>query len=559
MLAATAGVSRQDIVKTVLILGGYGGFGGRLSHILVARGHHVLVAGRRLQEATRFCQTVENAAPVQADRNGDIADVLAQYKPDLVIDAAGPFQGSSYSLIEQCIAAAIPYLDLADSRHFVCGIGSLNEAARTAGIPVISGASSVPALSGAAIRNLASGSFRAEAVEMAISASNRATAGPSVSKAILSYVGKVIRIRRGGQWQTGYGWQDLRDVRFTMADGSGTGKRLVGLADVPDLDLVPRQFDTEPAVTFRAGTELTFQNRALWLASWAVRWGWINSLAPMVKLLLSLQNITRSLGSDVSAMKVELFGNENDQPCRKSWTLIARQGDGPQIPTFAAVLLVEKIVQGQAKVGAYDASKLLKLSEFQPLFDDHAIAHETQTAAPAASLYQKVMGPEFQKLPNSIQKLHSVIRDAGFHGQAKVTGGKNPLAKLAAKIFGFPSAGQHDLHVHIAADDKGETWVRSFSGKKFSSRLEKSGRHLIESFGPFQFRFDLPGTDKGLRMEMTGWKFWFVPLPLFLAPKSLASEWDEDGRFHFDVPIALPIIGLMVHYRGWLEPSRNEA
>ncbi len=559
MLAAAAGISRPDIVKTILILGGYGGFGGRLSHILIARGHHVLVAGRRFQRAARFCQTVKNTAPVQADRNGDIANVLAQHQPDLVIDAAGPFQGSSYALIEQCIAAAVPYLDLADSRDFVCGIGSLDEAATTAGIAIISGASSVPALSGAAIRNLISDGFRVEAVEMAISASNKATAGPSVSKAILSYVGKAIRIRRGGQWQTGYGWQDLRDVRFTIADGSGTGKRLAGLADVPDLDLVPRQFDTDPAVSFHAGTELAFQNRALWLASWAVRWGWIRSLEPMAKVLLSLQNITRSLGSDVSAMKVELFGYANDRPCRKSWTLIARQGDGPQIPTFAAVLLAEKIVQGQAKVGAYDASGLLQLSEFQPLFDGYAIAHETQTAAPVSSLYEKVMGPKFQKLPTSIQKLHSVIRDAGFHGEARVTGGKNPLAKLAAKIFGFPSAGQHDLHVHIAADEKGETWARSFSGKKFSSRLEKSGRHLTERFGPFQFRFDLPATDNGLRMEMSGWKFWFVSLPLFLAPKSPASEWDQDGRFHFDVPIALPIIGLMVHYRGWLEPSRNEA
>lgn len=555
MLAAEAGISRPDIVKTVLILGGYDGFGGRLSHILVARGHHVLVAGRRLQEATRFCQTVENATPVQADRNGDIANVLTQHQPDLVIDAAGPFQHSSYALVEQCIAAAIPYLDLADSRDFVCGIGSMNQAATAAGIPIISGASSVPALSGAAIRNLASDGFRVEAVEMAISASNKATAGPSVSKAILSYVGKAIKIRRGGQWQMGYGWQDLRDVRFTLTDGSGTGKRLVGLADVPDLDLVPGQFDTEPAVSFHAGTELTVQNRTLWLASWAVRWGWIDSLAPIAKLLLSLQHITRSLGSDVSAMKVELFGYTNEQPCRKSWTLIARQGDGPQIPTFAAVLLAEKIVQGQAKAGAYDASKLLQLSEFQPLFDGYAIAHETNTRAPAASLYQRIMRSEFQKLPASIQKLHSVIRDAGFHGKAQVTGGTNPLAKLAAKIFGFPSAGQHDLHVHIAVDDKGETWVRSFSGKKFSSRLEKSGHNLTERFGPFQFRFDMPTTDHGLRMEMFGWKFWFVPLPLFLAPKSLASEWDEDGRFHFDVPIALPVIGLMVHYRGWLEPS----
>ncbi|MGG6892910.1 DUF4166 domain-containing protein [Rhizobium sp. BR 315] len=37
-----------------------------------------------------------------------------------------------------------------------------------------------------------------------------------------------------------------------------------------------------------------------------------------------------------------------------------------------------------------------------------------------------------------------------------------------------------------------------------------------------------------------------------MAPRSTADEWAEDDRFHFDVSIALPLIGLVVHYRGWL-------
>jgi hypothetical protein len=41
-----------------------------------------------------------------------------------------------------------------------------------------------------------------------------------------------------------------------------------------------------------------------------------------------------------------------------------------------------------------------------------------------------------------------------------------------------------------------------------------------------------------------------------LAPRSDASEFTgPDGRFHFDVRISLPIGGLLVHYRGWLEPD----
>ncbi len=537
-----------------MILGGYGGFGGRLSDLLAERGHHILVAGRSQLKAEKFCEKIENGQAVQMDRNGNIREAIIQHQPDLIIDAAGPFQGSSYRVAEHSIAAAIPYLDLADGRAFVCGIGKLDDAAIAAGVPVISGASSVPALSGAVIRHLASETEHVEAIEMAISASNKATVGSSVSNAILSYVGKPIQVRQAGRWDTVYGWQDIRSIDFEVNDTPGIGKRLVALADVPDLELVPRQFENMPAVSFRAGTELAFQNRGLWIASWPVRWGWIRSLEPAAKFLLSLQNVTRALGSDVSGMKVELFGHMESKPSRNSWTLIAQKGDGPQIPTFAAVILSEKILCGQLKAGAYEASQLLTLSEFQPLFDRYAIAHETITRETVPSLYQRVMGSDFEQLPGSLQQLHTVMRDGGFRGEAEVTRGKNPIARSIATIFGFPTVGKHDLQVHIKIDDKGERWTRSFSGKIFASHLRKSGRYLTENFGLLQFQFALPVTDGSLTMVMTGWKFGFLPLPLFLAPRSEASEWEESGRFHFDVPITLPLVGLMVHYRGWLEP-----
>ena len=46
-----------------------------------------------------------------------------------------------------------------------------------------------------------------------------------------------------------------------------------------------------------------------------------------------------------------------------------------------------------------------------------------------------------------------------------------------------------------------------------------------------------------------------IPLPQSVAPRTHAREWQEQGRFHFDVPISLPLVGLVVHYTGWLEPA----
>ncbi|MEP3224810.1 MAG: DUF4166 domain-containing protein [Parasphingorhabdus sp.] len=543
-------------MKTILLFGGYGGFGGRLSAELARRDYKILVAGRNIQKAEQFCEKCENCVPVAADRTGDISSVLECYQPDLIIDAAGPFQNSSDNLVQQSIAAKTAYLDLADSRAFVCSINRHSEAAISAGIPIISGASSVPALSGAVVRHLVSPDLKPETIDMAISASNRATAGRSVTEAILNYVGQPIQLMRGGRWQIFYGWQDFCKIKFDLSNGWSAGKRSVGLADVPDLTLLVKAFHPPPAVTFRAGTELDFQNRSLWIASWLIRWKWIKSLTPLSVLLLKIQNLTRAWGSDISAMKVEIYGQENDKACQKIWTLIARNGDGPFIPTFAAVLLSEKILNNQMSAGAYDAGNLLNLEEFQPLFDRCAIDHETRTILRDPSLYRRVIGPDYDHLPRRLQNLHNSVRDAGFEGEARVETGSNIVAKIAARLFGFPPKGTHDLHVHIQVDDRGENWTRSFSGRKFSSRLERSGQFLTERFGPFRFYFTLPVTSDGLKMQLKGWTFWRIPLPLFLAPQSTASEWEEAGIFNFDVPITLPLFGLMVHYRGWLKPVK---
>jgi hypothetical protein len=162
-------------------------------------------------------------------------------------------------------------------------------------------------LSGAAVRYLAAGMARVTAIDAAISASNRAAAGRSVATAILSSVGQPVPLWRGGRSVTGYGWQDMRREHFDLADGTSLGRRRVALADVPDLELLPERVAGHPAVMFRAGTELGFQNIALWLASWPIRW-FGGSLRPFARWLLPLQSLTATLGSDRSGMVVRVFG-----------------------------------------------------------------------------------------------------------------------------------------------------------------------------------------------------------------------------------------------------------
>lgn len=553
MLAAPPRGRGPGALSRILVIGGYGGFGARLTRRLIRRGHHLLVGGRSPEKARRFCDGLD-ASPVTVDRTGDVAAVLAAERLDLVIDAAGPFQGGDHRVPRACIAAGVPYLDLADARDFVTGIGALDADARTAGVAVVSGASSVPALSGAAARALAAGLDDVRRVDIAISASSRAAAGASVAAAILSYVGRPVTLWRSGRSTMAWGWQELRRERFAVAGAPPLEDRWTALADVPDHDLLPALLPRRPAVTYRAGTEIAAQMLGLWLLSWPVRW-FGGSLRPLAPLLMPLQRAMRGLGGERSAMSVTLTGARDGVFVERRWTLIADRGDGPEIPTLAAALLADAVLAGRVPPGARDAAALLRLDDFAGELAGLAIVHAATERPPPPPLYERIMGGRFADLPTALRRLHTVHGGAGASGEAEVERGRHPLARLIARVMRFPPVGVHPLHVAFAERNGVERWTRSFGPHHFSSTLSEAGGRLVERFGPLRFHFDLPSDAAGLTMVMRRWSAVGLPLPLQLAPRSLAREWEQDGAFHFDVSIALPLVGPVVRHRGRLRSS----
>ncbi len=99
----------------ILIVGGYGTFGGRIVELLEDEPRlSLLVAGRSLEKARAYCasRTLPRAEliPAEFDRKGDIGGQLAKLRPHILVDASGPFQiygEKGYGLIECCIAQAI--------------------------------------------------------------------------------------------------------------------------------------------------------------------------------------------------------------------------------------------------------------------------------------------------------------------------------------------------------------------------------------------------------------------------------------------------------------------
>lgn len=538
-------------MSRILVIGGYGGFGGRLSRRLVEAGHQVIVGGRDAGKAESFCRNLPGSAPARIDRNGQIGNDLARLAPELVIDAAGPFQGSGYSVPEACIRARISYLDLADSREFVGGIEGLDEAARAAGVAVISGASTLPALSGAVIRKLADGLDRVDQVVVSLTASTKSTANSSVIEAILSYAGKPLSLVRGGRVTKACGWQEMRRETFEVT-GRGRLRRWVALADVPDLDIVPASLPGQPSVEFRAGTDVSIHMIGLWLGSWLVRLRILDSLRPFAAPVRALQRATTFARGDRSAMRVMVKGRRGPAGIERRWTVVAENFDGPEIPTLAAALLADDFATGGLPEGARDASRSLTLGRFEPLFAKLDVRHESTERA-IRPLYERAMGQRFDALPEAIRGMHRIYGDGGASGRGRVATGAGPLGWIIRQVMGFPPAGEYPLHVTFTERDGKETWVREFGAYCFRSHLSLQRGRLTERFGPLAFTFELPSDNCGLRMLLQGWSAFGVPFPRWLAPRIAATETEQDGRFKFRVSVALPLIGPVVAYEGLLD------
>jgi len=98
----------------------------------------VTVAGCSLSEAHEFvnslrCTDGAELSCAVLDINSPLFEEdLKALKPQAVVHTCGPFQGQDYQVAMACIRARAHYIDLADGRDFVAGIGALDAQARAA-------------------------------------------------------------------------------------------------------------------------------------------------------------------------------------------------------------------------------------------------------------------------------------------------------------------------------------------------------------------------------------------------------------------------------------------
>lgn len=368
-------------LKTIVVIGSTGHFGGRISRRIAGEPNsELIVTSRRETDAAAVAADLRAKNPEAKVRSARLdqfsrsfrADLRA-LRPDIVIHTAGPYQGQDYRVAEECIECNSHYIDLADGREFVEGFHSLNDAAIQRDVLLVSGASTLPGLSSAVIETLRDRVGALQSIEISIAPAHQTPRGFGTVSAVLSYCGKPFQIIVDGVWKTTYGWQDIRIQRYPKL-----GTRLSGACDVPDLGLFPKYMNGVKTVTFHAALEATWEQIALWIMAWLTRLKLVKDWSHYVSAFQQISSRSISLGSDTGGMHIRLMGKDgarNSRTC--TWYMTAGQNHGPEIPCTPALVIARKLVRGEmTQRGAHACLGMMTLSEFDTEVKDFDISWE---------------------------------------------------------------------------------------------------------------------------------------------------------------------------------------
>lgn len=174
---------------------------------------------------------------------------------------------------------------------------------------------------------------------------------------------------------------------------------------------------------------------------------------------------------------------------------------------------------------------------------------------PELSLYEQLLGDDFQRLPPVLREFHARQGTLRAKGEVAVLHGMGRLRGWAARLMKLPRAGERiALQLEITAAADRETWRRSFDGDLLETQQWKEQQHLVEHAGPISFLFQLKAADDSLTFEPLGCRVVGIRLPKFLSPHVFAQAAAKDRSWSIHVSIGLPILGVIATYQGEITP-----
>jgi hypothetical protein len=170
------------------------------------------------------------------------------------------------------------------------------------------------------------------------------------------------------------------------------------------------------------------------------------------------------------------------------------------------------------------------------------------------SLYRTLMGSAFSRLDPAVQAFHTLQGHQVLEGRVLTERPASPAARLLARCIRTPlNSSEGPIRFELQAEACVERWTRHFPSDTMTSTLALKDGVLTEHLGLARLSFTLAESEGRLVMRLTGMTFLGVPCPRWALPRIVAKESGSGDRINFIVRAALPGIGQVTGYRGYLQ------
>lgn len=316
----------------VIVVGGYGVFGRLVAEDLARRGHRLVIAGRRRDQAERQARALgDRCRAMEADvTDADACRALVR-DAQVVASCAGPFSALGTTLVEACADAGCHYADIADDRAFVRQVRALGSRFADRGRVAAFGCSSLPAVSGALAFGLRTEHGPAARARMTLFIGNDNPKGEAAVRSAVSLLGRPIETPQG----TVLGFRDGEVVELPPP----FGRRRVYNFETADLDVLPAVLGAS-ALSVKVGFEMRVATAGFaMLAVLGSRWG-----DRTARWATRLGALGRGVGCSGGVTMAELWRQDGT----RVWAAISSASGGQRMAALPCAYVVDALVRGTA-------------------------------------------------------------------------------------------------------------------------------------------------------------------------------------------------------------------
>ncbi|HUG89850.1 MAG TPA: DUF4166 domain-containing protein [Planctomycetaceae bacterium] len=174
----------------------------------------------------------------------------------------------------------------------------------------------------------------------------------------------------------------------------------------------------------------------------------------------------------------------------------------------------------------------------------------------SGSLYRRLLGSDFERLPGGLRRFHDCPDGGRGAGRFDVQRGPGLVARWLGWLLRLPRTGTGvPMTLQVSVEGGRERWLRDFDGRCLESIQWHERGALVERAGLLRLAFRVSADEAG--MDFVSRRAWFtcVPLPGFLRPRVEASALAEGHGWRVRVRVWLPWGGLLVGYDGTVVPQ----